>query len=238
MNPKVLIGIGTFENFEYVEKHSIKKILDQTYKNFDVLIVDNSKDLKHMMNLRTQFPSVIVEHISRPRYLRDALREMRQFVSNYAISHGYDYLLFVDVDHLLEKNTLEKLISHKKDFVTAVIGYPHQDYSTCFIRDYKETRPSYVPAMPPLKALFYDVLEKETELIQILAAGLACALINVRVMMGINFYCTHRQAAMMEDMIFCADLNKKGIKLYCDPNVKPFHLHVKMAARNFRDKKI
>ena len=184
-----------------------------------------------------KFPKAIIEHIPRPKYLRDALREMRQFISNYAISHGYDYLLFVDVDHLLEKDTLEKLISHKKDFVTAVIGYPHQDYSTCFIRDYKETRPSYVPAMPPLKPLYYAELEKETNLIQILASGLACALINVKTMLGINFYCTHKQAAMMEDLIFCADLNKRGIKLFCDPNVQPFHLHVKMAARNFRDKK-
>lgn len=238
MKPKVLVGVGTFSNFSYVEKHSIPRILEQTYDNFDLLIVDNSRDLAHTMTLKQQFPHAIVEHIPRPRYLRDAIREMRQYITKYAISHGYEYLLFVDVDHLLEKDTIEKLINHKKDYVTAVIGYLHQDYSTCYLRDYTETRPSYVPGMPPLKPIYYSEFEGKTELIEILGSGLACVLIKVRALLGIDFYVTHKQNAIMEDIILCADLRKKGLKLHCDPTVKPFHLHVKMAQRCFRDKSI
>jgi len=55
---------------------------------------------------------------------------------------------------------ISKLISHKKDFVTACIGYLHKDYSTCFVRDFKETKPSFVAGLSPCKPITYKEMEQ------------------------------------------------------------------------------
>lgn len=234
---KVLIGIGVCDKFDYVIKKCLKTIFEQDYPDFDVLLMDNSANEFYHVNLKAMFPRAIVQHFKRPRYFRDALTQARERIVQYAINYGYEYLLFVDVDHILQNDTLSKLIHHKKDFVTACIGYLHQDYSTCFIRDWGETKPSFVPGLPPCKPIYYEDMKQPPFLTEILCCGLACCLIRVPVLLGIHFYNSHKQTAFMEDLIFCADLQKKGIKLFLDKTVQPVHLHVMMADRVWRDQK-
>ena len=234
---KVLIGIGTCDNFSYVERNCLDKVFAQTYKNFDVLLVDNSKGKTHFMKLLSQFPKANVIHIDRAPYFRDALREVRQYIKDYAVNHGYEYLFFVDIDHLLQEDSLEKLIKHNKDFVTGAIGYLHRDDSTCFIRDFTIAKPSFVPGMYPCKCITWDEMKFPPFFTEIHGCGLSTCLIKTKVLFGMNFYVCHKQAAFMEDMIFCGDLHNKGVKLFLDKTVRPFHLHVMMSQRAFRDPK-
>ena len=236
-NPKVLVGIGVASQFDYVIDKCLKTVFEQDYDNFDVLLMDNSKDSTYHLTLMSKFPKAIIEHFKRPIYFRDALTQAREKIKDYAIIHGYDYLLFVDVDHILKPDTITKLISHKKDFITACIGYLHQDYSTCFIRDWSETKPSFVPGLSPCKPIYYEEMKKPPFLMEIMCCGLACALIKVPVLLGMHFYNSHKQTAFMEDLIFCSDLQKKGIKLFLDKTVNPFHMHVMMAERVHRNTK-
>jgi len=235
---KVLVGIGVCKKFDYVISKCLKTVFEQDYPNFDVLLMDNSRDELYHLKLRSQFPKAIIQHFKRPRYFRDALTQARERIKDFAITYGYEYLLFVDVDHILEANTISKLISHKKDFVTACIGYLHKDYSTCFVRDFKETKPSFVAGLSPCKPITYKEMEQPPFFKEIMCCGLACALVRVSLLIGIHFYNSHKQTAFMEDLIFCSDLKKNGIKLFLDKTVKPIHMHVMMADRVWRDTKI
>ncbi len=234
---KVLIGIGTCNKYDYVEKHCLEKVFAQTYKNFDVLLVDNSKGKTHFMKLMTQFPKANVVHIDRAPFFRDALREVRQYIKDYTVNHGYEYLFFVDIDHLLEEDSLEKLISHNVSFITGGIGYLHRDDSTCFIRDYTIAKPSFVPGMLPCKCITWEEMKHPPFFMEIHGCGLSTCLIKSNILIGMNFYVSHKQTCFMEDMIFCADLHNKGIKIYLDKTVKPLHLHVMMSQRAFRNPK-
>ncbi|KKM95055.1 hypothetical protein LCGC14_1192050 [marine sediment metagenome] len=232
---KVLIGIGTCENFEYVEEHCLGKIFSQTYKDFDVLLVDNSEDIIHSMHLRSRWGSEAkIMHIDRAAIFRDACKEIRQYILDYALYNNYEFLFFVDIDIILEEDTLTKLISHNLDFVTAPIGYMYQTYSTCFVQDFEEKRSSKVPYLPPLKPITWTMMEYEPYFMEIIAVGLSCALVRCSILPGIKFKVTHQIQAMMEDFFFCSDIRKKGVKLFLDKTIHTIHAHVKMPERKWR----
>ncbi len=231
---KVLIGIGTCDHFDYIEGPCLKKVFDQTFQDFDILLVDNSEDVTHSLELKQKFPNINIIHINRPNIWRDACKEMRQYITDYAVYNGYEFLFFLDIDMLIQEDTLEKLISHDVDFVTAPIGYMHQDLSTCFLQDFDANRMSRIPSLPPLKAISWAMMKYEPMYMEIVAVGLACALVKCSILTGIKFRVSHDSMAFFEDIMFCSDIRKKGIKLFLDKNMETIHAHCKNPERGFR----
>jgi len=238
MNTKILIGMGTCDKFGYCEKEVINSILQQSHSDYDFLIVDNSKDIMYSTNLRMKYPEALVVHLERPRYFRDAVGQARQFILNHAVFNFYDYLFFVDADFLLNKDNLTNLLSHKKDFVTGVIGYPNnlKDQTTVCIKSNKPTKVLNLSGLPPVRPILLTELDKLPNLKEITCCGLSCCLISHRALLNMNFYVDHGQQAFLEDFVFCRDLNRKGISLFLDKNVLPEHLHKFMPERYLRNK--
>ncbi len=231
---KVLIALGTCDRFDYCEEHCLSKIFAQTYKDFDVLIVDNSEGINHEMELRSKFPHTKIVHLNRPPIFREATKQVRQFIVDYAVSNGYEFLFLVDIDFIIPLDTLEKLIKHDVDFVTAAIGYMHQAYSTCLVQNFESKSISKVPGFPVLKPIMWAQMKEPPLFMEIMACGLACALIKCQVLPGIKFRVSHKQMAFLEDLLFCADLQKRNVKLFLDKTIETIHVHVKIEERNWR----
>jgi len=236
MKPKILVGMGTCDMFKYAEEHVISKILAQTYSDFDFLITDNSEFRHYEAELKLRYPQAIIKHLSRPKYFRDAVGQVRKYITDYAVANGYDYLFFVDADFIIELDTLEKLLRHKTDFVTAVIGYLHQpnNFTSLCLPSKDPSKVSKIPGLPPLTAIKFSELDNPPSFQEIVACGLSCCLIDCRLLIGINFYVSHEHQAFLEDFIFCRDIQRKGFKLFVDKTIRPFHLHRMMPERNFR----
>lgn len=232
----VLIGIGTCNRFAYCEKEVFKRILNQTFKDYDVLVLDNSEDLNYSTHLKLNYPGINVIHRTRPKYFRDAVGQARKAIIDYAVIRGYSYLFFVDADFILKLDTLEKLMLRKKDFVTAVVGYLHDihGWSTCYRKHHDLNKVSKVPGLPAIFPITYAEMDLKPQFTEIVACGLSCCLLNVNILLGMDFFVSHSGAGFMEDLIFCRDLRRKGIKLFLDKTSRPIHLHVKMQERNFR----
>ena len=231
---KVLIGIGTSNYFEYVEEHCLSKVFGQTFQDFDLLIVDTSEEMGHYLKLLRKYPYTKIIHIKRPALWRDTCKELRQAILDYAIYNGYEYLFFLDIDMIIQKDTLEKLMSHDVDFVTAPIGYMSQPFSTCFIQDFDARRMTRVPYLPPLKPITWTMMKYEPFFLEIVAVGLSCALIKCNILHGIKFKISHESMAFMEDILFCSDIRKKGIKLFLDKTLETIHVHTKNPERTWR----
>lgn len=237
---KVLIGIGTCDRFAYCEEHCFGAAYNQSYKDFDVLIVDNSKTTEYSTFLRAKYPWAIIKHIAnRPLYYRDALGQSRKAVVDFAVANGYEYLFFLDADFIIEKNTLERLISHNVDFCTAVIGYMHHhlNKTTCFVKEPDPKVRSKIPGLPGVKALSYTEVDFLPELSEIVACGLSCALVKSKFLSGINFYISHNNQSFLEDVIFIRDIKRKGARIWLDRTLKPMHLHIMMPERSNRAEK-
>ncbi len=231
---KVLIGIGTCDKFRYCEEPVLKAVFDQDYPDFDVLILDNSSSILYYTILKTKYPQADVVHISRPKYFRDALGESRNSVKNYAIANGYDYIFFVDADMVLRKDSLSKLMRHKKDFITGLTCYHHDpnNKTTIFKADY--SRPSKVPGQVQLSAYTHTEIESLHTPIEIEACGLSCCLIKTPILIGMDFFISHKEMAFLEDRLLCRDLKMKGVKLFFDKTVFPKHLNIRIPDRTLR----
>jgi len=230
----VLIAMGTCNKFSYAEKAVISAILNQSYQQFDFLIVDNSADSLYSSQLKIKYPRASVTHLNRPAIFRDALGQVRNSINAYALSHSYNYLFLVDADMVIEPDTLQKLLSHKVDFVTAVIGYMHDQFNrtTVYIED--KTRPGKLPGQPALKAIKYDELDDLPKLKEIASCGLSCCLLKTNILIGMGFYISHKEMAFLEDRVFCRDIKQKGVRIFLDPSIRPTHLHIIMQERNIR----
>ena len=227
---KILIATGTCDKFSYCENPVFGAILNQDFKDFDLLIVDNSSSKEYYHHLKQRYATVL--HLDRPKYFRDAVGQVRQFICNYAITNGYEYVMMVDADMLIEKDTLTKLLSHKKEFVSAVIGYLHNQKGETTIFTEDKARASKLPGFPALKPVLYA--ELDDNLTEIAACGLSACLIKTSVLIGLNFFVSHKSMAFMEDIVLCRDLRSKGVRLFVDESANTLHLHVKMDERNLR----
>lgn len=231
---KVLIGVGTCDKFAYCEEHVFKRVFEQDYPDFDVLILDNSKSLQYYNTLKINYPQADVVHINRPKFFRDALGEARNAIKNYAVANGYDYLFYVDADMVLEEDSLSRLMSHRKDFVTGLTCYHHDpnNKSTIFVGD--PSRPSKVPGQTQLRALTHPEIQARVRLSEIEACGLSCCVIKTSCMVGMNFYVSHKEMAFLEDRLFCRDFKMKEGKIFFDKTVFPKHLNVFIPERTSR----
>lgn len=233
-NPKVLIGMDTCNKFAYAEEHVFKGIFSQTYKNYDFLVVDNSEDRTYEFNLKLKYPNAIIKHKQRPALFRLAVAQVRKYIIDFAVVNGYDYLFFVDADFIIKPDTLEKLLKHKADFATAVIGYLHNQDNKTTVCVGDPSRLSKVPGIPRLNALRWDEMDNPPFFMQITACGLSCCLVKTKFLINLDFYVSTNTKSFMEDFIFCRELRYRGAKLYLDKTLRPFHLHVQMLERDIK----
>ena len=133
----------------------------------------------------------------------------RNMLAKEAINQKAEYILWVDSDMILPEDALTKLLSHKKDIVSA--AYAFKDINSqdliAFSIDNKR--------MP------YSSIDGLTEVGGI---GFGCCLTKTSVFDKIDFPYFVFGEDYGEDIYFCRKVNKAGIKIYLDPDVKCGHI--------------
>lgn len=102
--PKVSIILPTY-NRAYILSKAINSVLNQTYKEFELIIVDDGS---------TDNTSALVEsfHDERILYLYTQINQGAAAARNYGIEHAnYDYIAFEDSDDAWHPDKLEKQMS-------------------------------------------------------------------------------------------------------------------------------
>lgn len=113
-NIKVTISFPVY-NVEKTIKASLMSALDQTYDNFEIVAVDDCSKDKSMDILR----DVISSHPQgeKIRIIHHPQNLGLGYVRNTSIEEAYgDYIYFMDSDDLLERDTIEKLVSYMEKF--------------------------------------------------------------------------------------------------------------------------
>lgn len=217
-NPKVLVAAPTWNGHKYIIKEYLRKIKRLSYPNYDVLLADNSKGdsfLKFL--LKTGIKVIKIPWDENP-FVR--ICNSRNFIINYFLQHDYEYLLSVDTDTIIPKNTIEKLLKHKKDLVGFLchmgtkIKVPSVFKSGHIV--FKGRKGLNFYSWKELKAIKKD-------LIPVYAVSVSCLLIHRKVFeANVRFRFTP-YLLIGEDLWFFAECNEKGFQFWLDKSIRVKH---------------
>ena len=132
---KIDIILPNYNNFEFITK-TVKSVLNQTYKNWKLIIVDDHSDEKTRS---------VLKKISKNKNIKVYFMKKNRgagFCRNYAIKKSNSpYLAFIDSDDIWQKNKLKKQISFMKDnnFL-----FSYTDYRTFGAKNRKINNPSKI----------------------------------------------------------------------------------------------
>ena len=145
-----------------------------------------------------------------------SIAENRNYIAVKALNNKSEYLLMIDDDMVFPPDTLDKLMSNKKD-ICGVAFHPRCETDKMKILD--ETHWSKI---------------KKDEVFESKAIGTGIILIKCNIFYNIPrpwfFFTWHEtgQCKNGEDWNFCFKAKDKGYKIYCDPTIPVGHIGSKV----------
>lgn len=148
---------------------------------------------------------------------------VRERFADFALQHGFDYIFFMDDDHIYPRNIFELLQKYvdKYDIIAPV----------CFQRD-----EPYWPVMWRGKLLRnkekggytidreYILDFKKGDLIEPDTIGFGCCIVRVDLLKKMEKPWFFTSSAVGEDIVFCLKAREIGAKIIVDTNIEAPHL--------------
>lgn len=142
--------------------------------------------------------------------------DMRNNIVRQALADGITHLMMFDTDQIYQRDTITRLLSHKKDIVGCMVCRRYPPFDPLMLRgtiSRYQTVSEWAPG----------------ELVEVDATGTGCLLINMDVFRNMpdpwfKFRETEEGSPIGEDIGFCADLRAAGYRIYVDTACPAGHL--------------
>lgn len=221
INPKVLVGCPISDYHSYCLDEYLGGLKSLNYKNFEVLLVDNSKDVAYSQVLKDKGFNVI----KMPYFnsARDRIVSSRNKLRQYVLDNGFDYLLCLEADMIPPFDIIQRLLLHNKDIVSGV-------YFNNLEKDGRiQTLMLLWVNRGDDKDTIYHVSKTELDnprLIEVAMCGLGCVLISRKVLEKVSFR-YQKEVNSFDDVWFCKDAKDNGFNIYGDTGIVCKHLFLK-----------
>ena len=160
----------------------------------------------------------------------------RNRIAQKAMDMNTDYVLMVDNDVVIPKDSLSNLLSNDKDVCLGYYAHRGSDnvYSgrSCLCKLYNSDGVAYFNY--PLESEYtanelHEMADKGNYLIRIHGGGMGCALIKTNVFRVLKYpwydWVNYESKGMLsEDLYFCEGCRKAGINIYADTRVNCGHM--------------
>lgn len=213
--PKILLAAptSTYKDYIFLEWYLHASTL--TYSNYDLLIVDNSRDKTYHEKLKKMGINTLWVN-PEGKSCKDYVCESQNMLRDYFLEHDYDYYFSLEVDVFPPRNIIEKLLCAKKQVISATyfwdFGKNSKPLIIYFKQDENEVYRNYYADM----STGLEVVNGEV--IQVYAAGIGCMLIERSVLEKIKFRIDPKIDAH-SDTPFYMDLYKNKIANYMDTSI-------------------
>ena len=234
MYPKILVGSPVNEMYDYCIEEYIQALKSLTYPNYDILLIDNSKEDTFLEKLKSlNIPAIKGRYFNEPR---DRMVYGRNFLREKVIKEKYDYFLNLDQDVIPPKDIIERLLAHKRRVLTGIyFNYkqftPKEQGSREGIR-HGQLFPTIWASTTKegdLKQI-QDTELSPPRLIQVGLCGSGCLFVHKSVLNKITFHYSKENddltvnKLIFDDSFFCQDLRKLNIPIYADTSLICKHL--------------
>ncbi len=215
---KVLVGCPTYDGQKHcIDRfmHALKKL---TYKNFDVLFVDNSETDEFAQRIRKEGYEVIRNPIAEEKIVR--IVSNRNKIIERMLLKKYDCLFFADTDVLLPEDAIENLLIVNQAIVSGVylsgLKFSEGIKIAPVLYDFSEQE-DYVQIVPMNEVM-------DDKIFEIAACGFGCCLIKREVIEKVKIRYSEKSKGG-EDLLFCNDARKNfGYKTVVNTAVKCVHM--------------
>ena len=222
--PRVLVGAPVCDLYEYCFEEFINKLKNLIYSNYEILLVENSKEETFFNKIKSLNIRVIrLPYIEK---MRERVVESHNKLRETALNENFDYLLILDQDIIPEKDVIEKLITNKKDAISALYFGNHN------LPDGENKIMPFAWAFLEKKDFWGSVRYlREDEInnniiLKIAFAGMGCVLLGRKILEKIKFRYDNSIEAW-DDRWLGYDIHEKGFEFFLDPNVICKHLYLK-----------
>ncbi len=216
--PKVLVGTPTFDFHSYCLDDYEAAIKGLSYPNYDILLVDNSRESSYYEGLlRRKLPAVMMEWYEKSR---DRVAEGHNILRQKVLDEGYDYLFLLDSDTIPPRDVIERLLAHGKKVVSGMYYQPKT------IDGKKMLVPVIRLGIPGTKDQ-WSIPPRELwecgRLIRIVCSGTGCLLIHRDILKDFRFWYDPKGNGT-DDIFFFKSLLDADVECYCDTGVVCRHL--------------
>lgn len=157
----------------------------------------------------------------------------RNNIAQMALDMNADYVLMVDNDVVMPKDTLVMMLEEPKDVCLGPYAHRKGDTykgQTCICRLYDSMGVPYFNFPAESLYTWNDLRTEAFHKIEIHGGGMGCALIKTDVFrrlkypwyLWVNYADKHGR--LSEDLYFCAACKKAGIPIYTDTRIKCEHM--------------
>ncbi|MEK6941839.1 MAG: hypothetical protein AABW85_03210 [archaeon] len=221
-SPKVLIGSPVTSLKEYSIPQYIEGLKSLTYKNKELLVLDNSPDGR---DLSKPFADAGIPYMKTPHTnsVREMLVRDHNFLRKKAIDEGFDYWLSLEQDIIPPPNVVESLLANKKEIASGVyFNFSHE-------KEDGNPKPDMFVTIDPLDKKFFVTRRMlfddlwPSRLINVHVTGVGCLLIHKTVLQKLEFH-FDPAISVYDDVWFCKDAQKNGFEVFLDSKVVCLHL--------------
>lgn len=237
---EILVAAPTFEGMDYCFNDFVNclKTLDKDNFTYKILIVDNSKSKKYFRKINKIKGIKVIYDDSDEEDNFKRLISSRNKILEYAVKKGFDYLLMMDVDVMIPRNILTKLLSHNKDVVSGLYfnifpldgepNYASVAYMPVTKEEYEEQKsknkiPFFIKSEKDwlLRRHLYKSEMKEAKLLEVKWPCNGCLLLSrTAFTSGVKYLLWDdpllQGVKTSDDIHFFKNLRDNGFKMYCD----------------------
>ncbi|MFH0751970.1 MAG: glycosyltransferase family 2 protein [archaeon] len=216
--PKVLVGCPVSDYHEYCTEEFIQSIKTLSYPNYDILLIDNSKDDRFFNSIKDKVPIIRGKYFTK---IHDRLAYNRNLLRQKVIDENYDYFFNVDQDVIPPRDAIERMVSGNKKITTGIYFNPWEKRGEKRLLATIWVCPPNQPEK--LVAVREDIVQGDN-LIKIDSCGSGCLLIHRTVLEKIKFRYDLNEGEGVDDVFFCQDAKKNDFEIYADTSIKCKHM--------------
>ena len=218
---KVLVAAPQNEVKNYCSDEYLSRITNLTYKNYDILIVDNSETNDNAKKLRKL--GIKCLHVKpKQKENQKYIAESQELIRLEALRGGYDFVMMIETDVIVPHDIIERLLAHQKQVVSGTYFIGEGSDSRLMLQDIEKTGKHFRHTVNIDGG--YGILKVDGKLNQVLHAGLGNTLIHKSVLEQIKFRWIEGVDSH-SDTFFAVDLDMLGIPVFVDTSLHSKHLN-------------
>ena len=188
---------------------------------------ENHKDMAFYMGAmqmqakeRHESPRYEFSMISMGRFFTPVAREL---ICLHALKNGFDYVFMTDDDMLFPRDTVFRLLAHRKDIVGALAFTRKPPHTPVMYLCHRQYDPILCQEVPKFRPVFHY---PKNALVRCDAIGFGAVLIHTRVLKKVpqQWFAKNSARDTGEDILFCLSCARYGFDTYMDTSTRSVHL--------------